>query len=57
MDYSAQNFTEQLLAITGGRSLDVVFDGIGGALGAASLALLEDGGRFCGYVMTSGAAI
>jgi NADPH2:quinone reductase len=55
VDYSAQDFTEQILAITGGRRLDVVFDGIGGALGAASLALLVDGGRFCGYGMTSGA--
>jgi len=35
--------------------VDVVFDGVGGALGAASLSLLREGGRFSGYGMSSGA--
>ncbi|MEV6872480.1 zinc-binding dehydrogenase [Amycolatopsis sp. NPDC051128] len=35
--------------------LDVVFDGVGGPLGSAALALLRDGGRFSGYGMSSGA--
>ncbi|MFC9437689.1 zinc-binding dehydrogenase [Nocardia sp. NPDC057030] len=54
VDYSAPDFTGQVVAVTGGRPLNVVFDGIGGALGAAALALIGDGGRFCGYGMTSG---
>ncbi|MBB5918559.1 NADPH2:quinone reductase [Nocardia transvalensis] len=55
VDYSDPDVTAQLSVITGGRKLDVVFDGIGGSLGAASSALLDDGGRFSGYGMTSGA--
>ncbi|UGT61015.1 zinc-binding dehydrogenase [Nocardia asteroides] len=54
VDYSAHDFTERVLAITGGRGPDVVFDGIGGTVGAASLALLGDGGRFSAYGMSSG---
>ncbi|WP_431958651.1 zinc-binding dehydrogenase [Nocardia lijiangensis] len=54
VDYAVQDFAEQVLRITAGRRLDVVFDGIGGALGMSSLALLTDGGRFSGYGMTSG---
>jgi NADPH:quinone reductase-like Zn-dependent oxidoreductase len=42
------------LRLTGGHAVDVVFDGIGGSIGATSLVLLADGGRFSGYGMTSG---
>jgi NADPH:quinone reductase-like Zn-dependent oxidoreductase len=35
--------------------VDVVFDGVGGVLGATALSLLRDGGRFSGYGMSSGA--
>ncbi|MFJ1759179.1 zinc-binding dehydrogenase [Amycolatopsis sp. NPDC088138] len=35
--------------------VDVVFDGVGGPLGATALSLLRDGGRFSGYGMSSGA--
>lgn len=35
--------------------LDVVFDGVGGAIGAAAYALLRPGGRFSAYGMASGA--
>ncbi|OKJ91870.1 zinc-binding dehydrogenase [Amycolatopsis sp. CB00013] len=54
-DYSAADWTGEVLARTGGHRLDVVFDGVGGELGAASLALLGNGGRFSGYGMSSGA--
>ncbi|MFE6615284.1 zinc-binding dehydrogenase [Amycolatopsis sp. NPDC057786] len=55
VDYSAVDWTGDVLALTGGHRLDVVFDGVGGELGAASLALLKNGGRFSGYGMSSGA--
>ncbi|MDT7799924.1 MAG: NADPH:quinone reductase [Actinomycetota bacterium] len=35
--------------------VDVVFDGVGGPLGAEAASLLRDGGRFSGYGMSSGA--
>ncbi|MEU3769335.1 zinc-binding dehydrogenase [Amycolatopsis keratiniphila] len=54
VDYSAADWTGDVLALTGGHRLDVVFDGVGGELGAASLALLANGGRFSGYGMSSG---
>ncbi|CAO5149773.1 NADPH:quinone reductase [Frankia sp. AiPs1] len=54
VDYSAPDWPDQLRALTGGQGLDVVFDGIGGAVGAAAVAVLVDGGRFSGYGMTSG---
>ncbi|WP_410659805.1 zinc-binding dehydrogenase [Amycolatopsis sp. lyj-112] len=38
-----------------GERPDVVFDGVGGTLGASALALLADGGRFSGFGMSSGA--
>ncbi|MFK0247637.1 zinc-binding dehydrogenase [Amycolatopsis azurea] len=55
VDYSTADWTGEVLARTGGHRLDVVFDGVGGELGAASLALLKNGGRFSGYGMSSGA--
>lgn len=41
--------------LAGEGKVDVVFDGVGGTLGASAVALLEDGGRFSGYGMSSGA--
>ncbi|WET77926.1 zinc-binding dehydrogenase [Amycolatopsis sp. QT-25] len=55
VDYSAADWTGEVLARTGDHRLDVVFDGVGGELGAASLTLLRNGGRFSGYGMSSGA--
>ncbi|WP_410602827.1 zinc-binding dehydrogenase [Amycolatopsis sp. lyj-90] len=54
VDYSGADWTGEVLELTGGKRLDVVFDGVGGELGAASLALLGNGGRFSGYGMSSG---
>jgi len=36
-------------------AVDVVFDGVGGALAAAACDLVSPGGRFCSYGMASGA--
>jgi len=49
VDYSELDWGR---AMTGG--LDVVFDGIGGDVGAAMPALVSDGGRFSAYGMAGG---
>lgn len=51
-DYSGARWDAEVRAATG--PLDVVFDGVGGDVGAAALALLRPGGRFCQYGMASG---
>ncbi|TQM35579.1 NADPH2:quinone reductase [Pseudonocardia cypriaca] len=55
VDYGSPDWPGDVRTLTGGRGLDVVFDGIGGAVGAAAASLLVDGGRFSGYGMSSGA--
>lgn len=50
VDYSDPDWPRNI-----GRRPDVVFEGIGGAMGATALALLDDGGRFSNYGMASGA--
>jgi NADPH:quinone reductase len=49
VDYANPDWAGQV------SGLDVVFDGVGGPLGSAALALLRDEGRFSGYGMSSGA--
>ncbi|GAA3433955.1 zinc-binding dehydrogenase [Kutzneria kofuensis] len=49
VDYSDPDWARTL------SDLDVVFDGIGGVLGASFPALLSDGGRFSAYGMAGGA--
>jgi NADPH2:quinone reductase len=46
--------TDQVRAGTPGRGVDVVFDGVGGDLGAAAQALLKDQGRLSVYGMAGG---
>jgi NADPH2:quinone reductase len=55
VDYSAPDWSARVLRLTDGKGVDVVFDGLGGAIGAAAVALLANGGRFSGYGMASGA--
>jgi NADPH2:quinone reductase len=55
VDYADPGWPERAHALTAGHGVDVVFDGIGGAVGAAAASLLVDGGRFSGYGMSSGA--
>jgi NADPH:quinone reductase len=48
VDYSVPGWTDQV------EPVDVVFDGVGGGLGAAAFGLLRDDGRFHVYGMASG---
>ncbi|MFG6202550.1 zinc-binding dehydrogenase [Nonomuraea sp. JJY05] len=55
VEYSMPTWPDQVRTLTGGHGVDVVFDGIGGQIGATAVSLLADGGRFSGYGMSSGA--
>ena len=45
VNYSTQNVTEALLRLTDGRGVDMVLDGVGGAIFDATLSALAQGGR------------
>jgi NADPH2:quinone reductase len=53
VDYTLADWPAQLRADLG--AVDVVFDGVGGAIGRAAFELLRPGGRFCAFGMSSGA--
>lgn len=46
VDYGSPGWTREILDATGGRGADVVFDGVGGALGRLAFEVTADGGRF-----------
>lgn len=52
VDYTDPSWAGQVRAATGG--LDVVFDGVGGEIGATAQSLLRDGGRISAYGMAGG---
>ncbi|MFI7635277.1 zinc-binding dehydrogenase [Nonomuraea sp. NPDC049400] len=52
VDYTDPAWTRQVRDATGG--LDLVFDGVGGEIGAAAQGLLKDGGRLSAYGMAGG---
>lgn len=54
IDYSEDGWAEEVVAATDGSGPQVVFDGAGGALGSAALAVTADGGRFIGYGAAAG---
>ncbi|MGW5386730.1 zinc-binding dehydrogenase [Nocardia sp. NPDC003963] len=54
VDYSETGWTEQVLAATGGKGPDVVFDGAGGEPGDAALRITPSGGLFIGYGAAAG---
>ncbi|GAB2582215.1 zinc-binding dehydrogenase [Streptomyces capparidis] len=54
VDYSAPDWTERVLAATGGAGPDVVFDGVGGAIGRAAFEVTARGGRFSVHGAASG---
>ncbi|MGW1675880.1 zinc-binding dehydrogenase [Saccharopolyspora sp. NPDC002376] len=54
VDYSVPGWTDQVLAATGGRGVDLVFDGVGGALGQEAFETVARGGRFSIHGASSG---
>lgn len=56
VDYTAGDWTAQVLALTGGRGVDLVIDPIGGAHWKKSWSVLRQGGRL-GMFGVSGAAV
>ncbi|WP_219461942.1 zinc-binding dehydrogenase [Nonomuraea rhizosphaerae] len=52
VDYTANGWADEVRRATGG--LDVVFDGVGGEIGASAQGLLRDGGRLSVYGMAGG---
>ncbi|MBC9715157.1 zinc-binding dehydrogenase [Streptomyces sp. TRM66268-LWL] len=56
VDYSAADWTEQVLEVTGGKGPDVVFDGVGGGIGRAAFEVTARGGRFSVHGAASGEA-
>ncbi|TME29020.1 MAG: zinc-binding dehydrogenase, partial [Chloroflexi bacterium] len=55
VDYTHPHWEDRLRACLGG--VDVVFDGVGGAIGRTAFDLLRRGGRFCAFGMASGAFV
>ncbi|WP_129838962.1 zinc-binding dehydrogenase [Streptomyces sp. RFCAC02] len=56
VDYSAPDWTEQVVRATGGFGPDVVFDGVGGRIGRAAFEVTARGGRFSVHGAASGEA-
>ncbi|GGO78763.1 zinc-binding dehydrogenase [Nonomuraea cavernae] len=52
VDYTDPAWVDRVRAVAG--ELDVVFDGVGGDIGAAAQSLLRDGGRLSAYGMAGG---
>jgi NADPH2:quinone reductase len=49
VDYSEADWPGQVARLTGGAGPDVVFDGVGGELGAAAFEMIAGGGRFSAH--------
>ncbi|HEY7485739.1 MAG TPA: zinc-binding dehydrogenase [Streptosporangiaceae bacterium] len=54
VDYSTEDWTDRVRALTDGRGVDVVFDGAVGRLGAAAFDVTADGGRFSAHGLSAG---
>jgi NADPH:quinone reductase len=52
VDYTEPSWADRVRRRDG--VVDLVFDGVGGAIGRAAFELVRDGGRFCAYGMASG---
>ena len=54
VDYGEPHWPEAVVRATGGAGPDVVFDGVGGELGAAAFRVTASGGRFSAHGAASG---
>jgi NADPH2:quinone reductase len=54
VDYSEDGWAERVRELTGGRGVDVVFDGAGGQIGPTALEVTARGGRFSAHGSASG---
>jgi NADPH2:quinone reductase len=54
IDYRRPDWVEQARQATGGDGFDVVFDGVGGAIGRAAFELTASGGRYIIFGLSSG---
>ncbi|MGI5273410.1 zinc-binding dehydrogenase [Nonomuraea sp. CA-218870] len=54
VDYSDPDWAERVREVTGGAGPDVVFDGVGGAIGRAAFEVTAAGGRFSVHGASSG---
>lgn len=54
VDYDEYGWADQVLALTGGTGVQVVFDGAGGPIGIDALGAVAPGGRFLGYGNAAG---
>jgi NADPH:quinone reductase len=54
VDYGQADWTDAVLEVTGGRSPNVVLDGVGGQIGGEAFDLLAEGGRFSAHGAPSG---
>lgn len=54
VDYAQPGWEREVVAATGGRGVDLVYDGVGGEVGAQGMAAVRPGGRAHIYGMASG---
>jgi NADPH2:quinone reductase len=54
VDYRSPTWTAEVASAVDGSGVDVVFDGVGGAVAGAAAELLGRGGRMCAFGMASG---
>ena len=54
VDYGDSDWTRAVVEVTGGTGPDVVFDGVGGALGRAAFGVVAAGGRFSAHGAPAG---
>lgn len=55
VDYATPGWADHVVAATGGAGVDLVFDGVGGEIGAQGMTAVRAGGRASVYGMASGA--
>ena len=55
IDYSVDGWASEVMEVTSGSGVDIVFDSAGGEIGAQSFPTVRDGGQFLAYGAATGA--